>query len=1327
MRATSTAREQRRRRRRWEDEKKKKEEEEEEERSGTRYEEEEEEVKGGKESATTTVSTPRMGYESVQRRLVEWKKERRKEQRRTEEEEEEEEKDGGEVSIEMQKKKKEREEEDAKKRRSQTTREEEKRAREEYLEQAPWKSPRLTARSARRRQKIEDDERRTKRCERKETVMSTPNAAEIYAKRCEEMCVRVSSRVLKALESETNGGTFDVSKEPLGDGGARAVASAIEEGKAQNESLIFAKCQVGMNGFRAICECALKVSKTFNLLKVLDLSDSIGVNCTFEDDQNLCNSKPSAAVALLPSVFYQLLERLKVLKLNRCEIKGSIVKAIADALVSPKCTIEILELSRNALGNRGAKKIGDALITNRTLKKLDVSLNDISSRGGVSIANAARQNLTLKELNISWNAIGDIGGKALGEALGSNRALRTLDISQCAIGEDATCAISEGLRKNTTLKVLKMDHTRCGETGGKKLMAMLTRNDCLTTLTLEGASFAGAIKVEDKGRQRQSRATKTADSSALKPSTRGNKQEKQQLNHQKKGKTSKARNELKNSTRMGDVYENTNTASSSSSEEESDDNHDSADEDLFNISAVENEKHEQVLRTPRGSARNSNTTAPLASEKLPLSELILPSWATSENSRARQTSIDEEDLLNLLQQLRSNRLSDFERVSRLQMVRSAYLFTSAQVARLTQTFFLPSSHRLAAAAACQPRLIDSENAIDVIYLKNGFGFRDYASANRKLEMLYGERNSQFRSQNPNGRYRFDLGIDADRALAQRMADIANEESSNQRFGGKCWRNVSVDDGPCAIESMCEKGTGIPKVFFSTPSSSSSSSLNEKRRKRTKTLKLPERGTVTFDYSSVVVYVDDNKRHDDNDVDDDYSILKLVRDVENVKTYLFDDNGVYEENANKNDGELYSSNIRTLRAKACTLWFHPTAVKKLIFYFPKGAFRVEAIVALFGRIPLHLRDDFSRDVFSLGHLSGIEQCVLGSRLGWRSVLGTHMDKLTFRCRLDCTREEDLNVAKYLCEKASEANADAHCRVRNVLVNDRRLAKDPVQDVSLLSVLTAESSTPLLEFDYFGEDEGILRELLERELASAVQNGSASARGREQSSLATTKKESSFNLQLRKLGNKLNFSRACEVHRWRKNNAVDTNIERSKVAEKNSSNIAADGAKKKLKSKAKQKKKTKKKAASAPPSLSLPPPSCSLSSPTLRGGNPYETFYASYFLPSFESNTNVLKNIFSSLDQDGGGTLSLYEFKKGATDVLGVKIDRKILEPYFSAVAEQQRQQQQQQQQQQGGENNNNTKIDFRAFQEGVVEYDTFEKICSEWMDDEEAKEKERNVY
>ena len=65
-------------------------------------------------------------------------------------------------------------------------------------------------------------------------------------------------------------------------------------------------------------------------------------------------------------------------------------------------------------------------------------------------------------------------------------------------------------------------------------MAMLTRNDCLTTLTLEGASFAGAMKVEEKERNKRSRKSEVTGSNALKPSTRANKQRQQNIAQKKR-------------------------------------------------------------------------------------------------------------------------------------------------------------------------------------------------------------------------------------------------------------------------------------------------------------------------------------------------------------------------------------------------------------------------------------------------------------------------------------------------------------------------------------------------------------------------------------------------------------------------------------------------------------------------------------------------------------------------------------------------------------------------------------------------------------------------
>ena len=154
-------------------------------------------------------------------------------------------------------------------------------------------------------------------------------------------------------------------------------------------------------------------------------------------------------------------------------------------------------------------------------------------------------------------------------------------------------------------------------------MAMLTRNDCLTTLTLEGASFAGA-KVEEKGRQRQTQATVVNNSSAPKSSDRSKKQQQQKVNNQKKGrdtaekkrKTSKATIETKKSTR--EDYENRDTALlSSSSSEEDEDEKDGNGDDYVSVLVDENEVYGHVLRTPRGSARNSNSNATPGERKTP--------------------------------------------------------------------------------------------------------------------------------------------------------------------------------------------------------------------------------------------------------------------------------------------------------------------------------------------------------------------------------------------------------------------------------------------------------------------------------------------------------------------------------------------------------------------------------------------------------------------------------------------------------------------------------------------------------------------------------------
>ena len=45
---------------------------------------------------------------------------------------------------------------------------------------------------------------------------------------------------------------------------------------------------------------------------------------------------------------------------------------------------------------------------------------------------------------------------------------------------------------------------------------------------------------------------------------------------------------------------------------------------------------------------------------------------------------------------------------------------------------------------------------------------------------------------------------------------------------------------------------------------------------------------------------------------------------------------------------------------------------------------------------------------------------------------------------------------------------------------------------------------------------------------------------------------------------------------------------------------------------------------------------------------------------------LRQVFRLLDADGGGTLSLREFREGEAEVLGLPISPRVLEPYFKAA-------------------------------------------------------------
>ena len=66
------------------------------------------------------------------------------------------------------------------------------------------------------------------------------------------------------------------------------------------------------------------------------------------------------------------------------------------------------------------------LAVNSTVKFLDLSMNALRDRGGCAIGSALRYNTGLTELDLTQNSIGEKGGMVIADALKENKTLDTV-------------------------------------------------------------------------------------------------------------------------------------------------------------------------------------------------------------------------------------------------------------------------------------------------------------------------------------------------------------------------------------------------------------------------------------------------------------------------------------------------------------------------------------------------------------------------------------------------------------------------------------------------------------------------------------------------------------------------------------------------------------------------------------------------------------------------------------------------------------------------------------------------------------------------------------
>eukprot|EP01012_Entosiphon_sulcatum_P026432 TRINITY_DN31885_c0_g1_i1.p1 TRINITY_DN31885_c0_g1~~TRINITY_DN31885_c0_g1_i1.p1 ORF type:complete len:394 (-),score=61.01 TRINITY_DN31885_c0_g1_i1:8-1189(-) len=106
---------------------------------------------------------------------------------------------------------------------------------------------------------------------------------------------------------------------------------------------------------------------------------------------------------------------------------------IARFLQQEDCSLRLLYLGHNLIGNDGVCVISDALTRNTTLQMLDVSENMITASGVVYLGSMLCTNTTLRRLLLSGNAIGEEGFEILRDAFEVMNGLRSLELENCGI------------------------------------------------------------------------------------------------------------------------------------------------------------------------------------------------------------------------------------------------------------------------------------------------------------------------------------------------------------------------------------------------------------------------------------------------------------------------------------------------------------------------------------------------------------------------------------------------------------------------------------------------------------------------------------------------------------------------------------------------------------------------------------------------------------------------------------------------------------------------------------------------------------------------------
>ena len=282
----------------------------------------------------------------------------------------------------------------------------------------------------------------------------TPSPTARYVTHARSLSIVPKALIASVVESVESVGKVALSNRDLGDDMAKALSHAFK-------NLIVLDVDVSCNhltdsGVTAVLSCLDP-----HFLQRLDLS-SIRLK--------------KRSVSSLSDLLLET-STLTALKAADCTLDDTSLRALSLSLLTSlcpfsgaplhNCTLTVLNLHGNKIGDAGASALAAALRTNGALAELDLSCNSIRARGGadlfralnftaVAVLDLARNGMSEKEARGSGPG-GSSAARAIAECLEDNSSLVHLSLAHCGLTGEQCGTIGEGMRGNRTLLGVHME------------------------------------------------------------------------------------------------------------------------------------------------------------------------------------------------------------------------------------------------------------------------------------------------------------------------------------------------------------------------------------------------------------------------------------------------------------------------------------------------------------------------------------------------------------------------------------------------------------------------------------------------------------------------------------------------------------------------------------------------------------------------------------------------------------------------------------------------------------------------------------------------------